>query len=285
MRFVPALQPPENPGKRQRWFVFQGDRLLVPRQRSGELRLYLDAVEQSRCPVSAVQFLGRLDGVSCFAAEVDAAAQLPAEIHTVGLRPLLGTADEEELAVAGRARQLVQWTRNHRFCGRCGGETRSKVEERARVCSFCEQTWYPRVSPAVIVAIVRDGHILLARSNRRPTGFYSVLAGFVEPGETLEDAVRREVREEVGIRLHNIRYFGSQPWPFPDALMVAFTAEHASGEISVEPSEILRAAWFRPDALPTVPGPYSIARRLIDWFVQAFGPSRPETQRRNTQTP
>lgn len=285
MRFTSSLHPPDDPQDRQLWFVFQGQRLLVPKRRACASRPYLDSVERIGCPVFATQFLGLLDGIPCFGAEIDEACQLPATIESVGLRPLLGIADEEILAVAGRARQLVQWARNHRFCGRCGRETRFKVGERARTCSGCEQTWYPRVSPAVIVAVVRNGRLLLARSYRRPTGYYSVLAGFVEPGETLEAAVRREVWEEVGLRIKRLRYFGSQPWPFPDALMVAFTAEHAGGEITVEPSEILRADWFLPDALPAVPGSYSIARRLIDWFVQSFGARRPEMQTPNLQPP
>ena len=203
----------------------------------------------------------------------------------MGLRRLLGAVDDEVLAVAGRARQLLQWSRNHRFCGRCGGRTRAKTDERARFCPDCEQTWYPRVSPAVIVAVVRSGRILLARSARRPTGFYSVLAGFVEPGETLEEAVRREVHEEVGLGIKNLNYFGSQPWPFPDSLMVAFTAEYDCGEITVQPSEIQHAGWFLPDALPAGPGPYSIARRLIDWFVQAHGSGRADARTRNRPTP
>jgi len=285
MQFLSALHPPQEPGGRQRWFVFQGDRLLVPVTRPDESALWLDAVQQSRCPVFAVQFLGFLDGVPCYGAEVDEACRLPAGIETVGLRPLLGAASQEILAVAGRARQLVQWARNHRFCGRCGAETRPKDDERARVCAACGQHWYPRVSPAVIVAVVRNGRILLARSNRRPTGFYSVLAGFVEPGETLEAAVGREVWEEVGIRVKNLRYFGSQPWPFPDSLMVAFTAEYAGGEITVDPSEILGAGWFSPEALPAVPGPYSIARRLIDGFLQRFGPEPLQSSERKPSPP
>lgn len=282
MRFIPAVQPPEKPGDRQRWFIFQGGRLLLPRTAGRDLPVGLESAERSGCPVFAVQFLGWLEGVPCYGAEVDPAARLPADIEAVGLRSLLGAAGEDLLALAGRARQLVQWARNHRFCGRCGGETRPRAAERARMCMRCGQAWYPRVSPAVIVAVVRSGRILLARSKRRPRGFYSVLAGFVEPGETLEAATCREVREEVGIGIKNLRYFGSQPWPFPDALMVAFTAEYESGEITVEPSEILRADWFLPDALPSVPGTWSIARRLIDGFVQQFGSGRSQNPTRSS---
>jgi NAD+ diphosphatase len=124
----------------------------------------------------------------------------------------------------------------------------------------------------VIVAVIRGKRILLARARRFPPGFYSVLAGFVEPGETLEECVSREVREETGIEVKNLRYFASQPWPFPHSLMVAFTAEHAAGEITVDPSEIVEASWYSADALPHLPDPITVARKLIDWFVA--GPDR-----------
>ena len=127
---------------------------------------------------------------------------------------------------------------------------------------------FPRISPAVIVLVERDGQVLLARSPRFTANFYSVLAGFVEPGETLEDTVHREIEEEVGIKIRNVRYFGSQPWPFPDSLMIGFTAEYESGEIRIDKAEISEAGWFYPENLPAIPGKISIARRLIDWFIE-----------------
>jgi NAD+ diphosphatase len=142
-----------------------------------------------------------------------------------------------------------------------------KAGELAMECTACGQLSYPRISPAVIVAILRDEKILLARANRFPSGFYSVLAGFVEPGETLEQCAKREVREETGIEVKNLRYFSSQPWPFPHSLMVAFTAEYAAGEIRIDPSEIADAGWYSADALPLIPDPITVARKLIDWYV------------------
>ena len=127
-------------------------------------------------------------------------------------------------------------------------------------------TWFPRTSPAVIVLVEREGKALLAHARRFTEGLYSVLAGFVEPGETLEEAVAREIQEEVGIQVTDIRYFGSQPWPFPDSFMVGFTARYESGEIRVDGNEITQADWFSPNELPTIPDQVSIARRLIDWF-------------------
>ena len=182
---------------------------------------------------------------------------------------MFGTVDEELLWIAGRANQLVHWAQTHRFCGRCGKPTKEKNDERAVICEACGLINYPRVSPAIIVAVVKGDKILLARSSRFKSAFFSVLAGFVEPGETLEDCARREVFEEVGIRIKHIRYFGSQPWPLPNSLMVAFTADYDSGDIAIDESEIVSAGWFSATDLPTVPGKISIAGRLIDWFVQS----------------
>jgi NAD+ diphosphatase len=139
----------------------------------------------------------------------------------------------------------------------------------AKECPCCELLIFPRISPAVIVLVERENRVLLARVKRFTSELYSVLAGFVEPGETLEEAVQREIEEEVGIRVKNIRYFGSQPWPFPDSLMIGFTAEYDSGEIEIDETEIVDAGWFDPEKLPTIPGKISIARELIDWFVEA----------------
>jgi len=161
----------------------------------------------------------------------------------------------------------VDWDRNHQYCGRCGSATADRQEERAKICPRCGLTAYPRISPAVIVAITRGEKILLARAHRFPYAMYSVIAGFVEAGESLEQCVRREIAEEVGITVKNLRYFGSQSWPFPNSLMVAFTAEHAGGEIRIDPSEIMDARWFTAADLPRIPDKASISRRLIDWFV------------------
>jgi NAD+ diphosphatase len=149
------------------------------------------------------------------------------------------------------------------------------MDERAKICPKCGLVAYPRLSPAVIVAVLRDNCILLAHSHRFPAKFYSVLAGFVEPGETLEECVEREVYEEVGIRVRAIRYFGSQPWPFPDSLMIAFTANYAGGEIRIDHSEIADANWFSANDLPHIPPKISIARQLIDWFLEKESISRP----------
>ena len=183
------------------------------------------------------------------------------------MRSLFGVLDENLIWIAGRANQLVNWNQTHLYCGGCGHRTEFKIDERAKICPQCNLTNYPRLSPAVIVAVLKDDQLLLGRNKRFKLPFYSVLAGFVEPGETLEQCVEREIREEVGITVKNIRYFGSQPWPFPNSLMIAFTADYAGGEISLDGSEIIDADWFAKENLPKIPPRISIARQLIEWFI------------------
>ncbi len=212
-------------------------------------------------------FLGELDGQPCFAR----ADGLPDGSAPMALRQLFGSISDEQFAVAGRALGLVTWDRDHRHCGRCGAPTERASTERMRTCTSCGFGAYPRLSPAVIMLVERDGTCLLARNARTRMPFSSTLAGFVEVGESLEEAVAREVREEAGIEITDIRYFGSQPWPFSNSLMIGFTARWASGEIVADPVEIMEAAWYAPDALPVVPPKLSIARELIDDFVRRRG--------------
>jgi len=209
------------------------------------------------------RYLGEIDGYACYCREVEEGQTLPEGLLFRDLRSLLGEMDEEIFLVAGRAFQIVNWNRMHRFCGRCGQATETQPHELAKKCTACGAIFYPRISPAVIVAVKREDKILLAHNvNFRPN-WYSIIAGFVEPGETFEDCVRRELWEEVRIQVKNIRYFGSQPWPFPDSLMVGFTAEYESGEITVDGVEIEEAGWYRADEMPPHPATTSISGRLI----------------------
>jgi NAD+ diphosphatase len=209
------------------------------------------------------EFLGTLDGTLCWAVEVSDA------FGCLDLRQLWGTVDDEIWAVASRAVQLVDWARTHRYCGSCGTPTERSPGERARRCPACGLLAFPRIAPAVIVLIERDdGRVLLARNVNFPGSMFSCLAGFVEPGENLEQAVAREVREEVGIEIRDLEYFGSQPWPFPHSLMVGYRAQYGGGEIVCEEAEIAEAAWFAADNLPNIPPAMSIARRLIDDWVR-----------------
>jgi NAD+ diphosphatase len=218
------------------------------------------------------QVLGTLDGAACWAIDLDAdgVSQTVVAGLSEGLVPLMGLhglVEDVRWTLAGRAVQLIEWERTHRFCGRCATPTEPATADRARRCPACGLLAFPRLAPAVITLIERDGQALLARNRGFVVPMYSCIAGFVEPGETLEEAVHREVGEEVGIELGEVRYTSSQPWPFPHSLMIGFEATWAAGEIEVDGVEIAEAGWYRPDDLPMIPPPFSIARTLIDRWI------------------
>jgi len=268
------------------WFVFRGDELLVemgPMERpSDDLRVKARPA-WAKLPLrknhdwlgSGVQrtlYLGRLAGQQLWAAELPDKAEPPAGMAWAGLRTLFTVLEDAHFALAGRALQLVAWDRTHQFCGRCGTPTEPKAEERVRVCPNRKLSAYPRVAPAIMALVHRRNEgaeeLLLARSPHFPAGMYSALAGFVEPGESLEQCLAREVNEEVGVQVNNIRYFASQPWPFPHSLMIAFVCEWVSGEVKPQEAEIEEAKWFKVLQLPKLPSKISIARRLIDAVCQ-----------------
>ncbi|MEL6319410.1 MAG: NAD(+) diphosphatase [Cyanobacteria bacterium J06626_14] len=267
--FVPHIAPPDQPPDVAWWFVFVGDRLLVNQEGDRTTLPQVAQLSDLGLAEQRSQFLGWLDGVGCYAAELekDALRHPPTRYAFEKLRQLYGVLDDDVFAIAGRAIQIVTWDRNHLYCGHCAAPMVQHVTERAKHCPSCGLRNYPRLSPAVIMLVSRGDEVLLARAPRFRSGMYSVLAGFVEPGESLEETVAREVREEVGVEINNIRYFGSQPWPFPHSLMIGFTADYASGDIVIDQVEIEAAEWFHKSALPPVPGPLSIARKLIDAFV------------------
>ncbi|MEJ2167626.1 MAG: NAD(+) diphosphatase [Desulfobacterales bacterium] len=249
------------------WFVFQKDRLLLKSEADSCRIPCTRELAAFNFSLIRKQYLGTLNGRPCYAAEMPDSIAPANGLILQGLRETFDRLEEALIWIAGRANQLVDWSRSHQFCGRCGHPTEDRQEERAKICPACGLINYPRLSPAVIVAVVRGDRLLLASNKRFRPGYFSVLAGFVEPGETLEDCVAREIREEVGIKVKNIRYFGSQPWPFPNSLMVAFVADYAAGEIKIDQTEIVDAAWFSADNLPSIPPRITIARHLIDWFV------------------
>jgi NAD+ diphosphatase len=227
-----------------------------------------DGVRVPIAPVTAeAVYLGELDGEPCFARALDDADPPPEGTQVMSLRQLFGALPELEFGIAGRALGLTAWDRDHRHCGRCGAITERSTSERVRTCTRCGHGAYPRLSPAIIVLVEREGRALLARNARFPMPFHSTLAGFVEVGETLEEAVAREVGEEVGVEVGEVRYFGSQPWPFTGSLMIGFTARWTGGELAPDGTEIAEAGWYAPDALPMIPPKLSIARALIDDFV------------------
>jgi NAD+ diphosphatase len=226
-------------------------------------------------------FLGRLDGRDVFAVAAAGGSglvALPPPLELVGLRALHGAVDEVVFGIAARAVQIIDWAATHRFCGRCATATERAPGERAMRCPSCGLSAYPRIAPAIIVLVRKGDQALLAHGARFPAPFYSTLAGFVEPGESLEETLVREVKEEVGIDVGDIRYFGSQSWPFPHSLMLGFSATWKSGEIVCEPSEILDAKWFDAAALPVIPPPMSISRKLIDaWLADVGARETPAT--------
>jgi NAD+ diphosphatase len=265
-RFVPE-PPAGEPGAERsaRWVFLRGDRLLLPETGS--------ALPPHRPPGNGLTPipLGRLNGADCWAAVLPDDVSPPAGFRWFRLRELLNRLPEAEFRAAGYALHLFQWDRSHQFCPGCGHALSEMVpERRTKSCPGCGTVHHPRIAPAVIVSVRRDDKILLAHSARyRDQPIYSVIAGYVEVGETLADAVRREIREEVGIEVRDVRYFDSQPWPFSGSLMTAFTARHDGGEIVVDGREILDAGWFSPDDLPRLPPPGTISRRLIDHFLSS----------------
>ena len=197
------------------------------------------------------------------ATEVSGAAEDPPPgCAWARLRTLLG-AESPHAAAACRALGLLNWRAAHRFCGACGGPMAEHATETARLCTACGRVTYPSLAPAVIVRVEKAGKILLAQHVQRIPDLWTCLAGYVELGESLEDCVRREVREEAGIEVGNVQYVGSQHWPYPNQLMLAFTAQWRSGELRLQPEELSAARWFDPADLPKIPPPGSMAYRLI----------------------
>lgn len=250
---------------RATWFVVhpkglvarrEGDRIAFPSD-DDVAALGLD-------PASAHR-LGALDETDALVLPIGGRIEAPFELFP--LRALAASLDASLFGVTGRAMHAADWLTTSRFCGRCGTATKPLEGERAMVCPSCGLHVYPRISPAIIT-LVRKGDLALLASNAKfPGAFYSTLAGFAEIGESLEETLVREVREEAGITVHDVRYFGSQPWPFPNSLMIAFTAEWKEGEIAIDAKELSDAKWFSAHELPMIPPPLSIARQLIDAWV------------------
>lgn len=263
---VPSLTR-SHPDRPALWFPFARDRLLV-RVEADTLRpLSDDDARALGLAASDVTWVGALDGCDCAAVRLPADLDAPDGYALHGLRTFFTVWPAAQVLTAGAAAQLLDFEATHAFCGRCATPTVPEPKERARRCPSCGLVTYPRISPAVIVLVRRGREALLAHSGRFALPVFSTLAGFVEVGESLEDTVAREIREEVGIEVRELRYLGSQPWPFPHSLMVGYFAEYAGGDIRVDGQEILEARWFAPEALPMIPPPLSIARRLIDAWV------------------
>ena len=266
-RFISETAPPAGLDLAEAlYFVCLGDELLsisdqgVPRPVTADEFRWVDLA------VDYKHYLGRWENRACYA--LAANGKPPEGFASTGLRAWLGRVEPDFFALAGRAKQIVAWHRDHRYCGRCGNENEERETDRAKVCSRCELATYPRLSPSIIVLVRKGAQMLLARNAAWPTAMYSTLAGFVEPGESIEQTVHREVAEEVGIEVENLRYLGSQPWPFPNSLMLGFHADYAGGELTFHDGEIADARWFHYRELPNVPGGTAISRWLIDAFIR-----------------
>lgn len=250
------------------WFIFQNNNLLVIKEGS----VYTLPAE---CLMTAMQphlirqhAFGEFNDKACFCAEIDEKASLPAAVEAVSLRSAFNLLSNDWYKPAVKAFSIINWDRNHQFCSRCSHFTVHKIGSFERICSACGLAFYPRISPCMIVLIKKDDHVLMARSPYFVKGVYGLIAGFIEAGESIEEAVHREVKEEVNINIKNLQYFGSQPWPFPDSLMIGFTADYASGDIMIDNKEIEAADWYRFDKLPGRPTvSISIASQLIEHFV------------------
>ncbi len=266
-RYVPGLTPEQDNAGASFWFAFSSGKLLLKAEGKVASIPFLTGLESVGIPAVRTQYLGTLEGRPCFAAEIASDAAAPEGMSFNELRSTYDMIDEDLYVLAGRAAQIVAWDQTTQYCGRCGQKTSVFQGERAKKCPACGFLNYPRLSPAVITAVLNADKILLAR-RAGTRAMYSILAGFVEPGETLEECLEREIYEEVGVHVKNPRYFTSQPWPFPNSLMIGFIAEWSSGQIKPDGIEISEAGWYDASNLPAIPPKMTIAREIIDWFVR-----------------
>ncbi|HWQ65703.1 MAG TPA: NAD(+) diphosphatase [Methanospirillum sp.] len=264
---LPAYPEPEDPIlSHKNWILVQGTSVLFLNDPSSGTVLMPNQLLSGLICGEPV-YLGTQDDLFYYAAEVPVGVTLPCGWQSSPVRDLSGKVSDSDMVLASYAVRILDFDRSTVFCGRCGAKTNPLMTERARICPTCNKITYPRISPAIIVLVKKGEKILLARSPLSPPGFFSVLAGFNEPGENLEQTVHREVFEEVGISVQNLRYFGSEPWPFPDSLMIGFVADHAGGDIRIDNQEIEAAAWFTRDNLPSYPSKTSISRALIEAWI------------------
>ncbi|MDY9923189.1 NAD(+) diphosphatase [Methanobacterium sp.] len=270
-RYIPEFTPNKENRIDAYWFLFNSHKMLVELSDNQVKIPFLRNLEELNISPGKSHYLGTFNGHPCYSGEIENEIDAPEGMVLRDLRSLYEVMDEDLYLLAGRASQIANWDRTHQFCGKCGSPTVTKDDEMAKICPECGFISFTRLSPAVITAIINDGKLLMALHTRTPGNMYGLIAGFVEPGETLTEAVQRETMEEVGLKVNNINYFGSQPWPYPNSLMIAFTADYESGKIQVDGKEIIDAQWFSADELPRVPSQMSIAGELIEWYLENYG--------------
>jgi NAD+ diphosphatase len=253
-------------------FIFRGRELLVSGERVPTLQ------EAKRIlPAAGGLFIGSIERHNCYLFSIpedsgggEEAGTVTDGLSFVVLRHYVGSLDSEMCAAACFGSHLFNWELNSRYCGHCGAPNGWYDKERARICPQCGRVEFPRISPAIIIAVIKDSNILLGQNRNFPEGRYSLLAGFLEIGETIEEAAAREVKEETGIEIENVKYLASQNWPFPDSLMIGLTADYKSGEIVPDGEEIIHAGWYNPDNFPSIPGCGTIARKIINEYTKTY---------------
>lgn len=246
------------------WLILHQDKVVQLGEEPGLLKCHWSALDFAAAYAGEIIKIGEYRQHNCYLLDLGSESPGSPRTELVGLRATLMTQSSDAYQLIARGWQLAHFLRTHRYCGQCGRSMHLVDWELAMLCHGCGHRCYPRISPCIITAIRKDKQILLAQGRHHKSGMFSTLAGFVESGESLEQAVHREVMEEVGIEVKNLRYFRSQPWPFPHQLMVGFLADYADGEIKVDGEEIIEAHWFSMDELPLIPPAFSISGQLIE---------------------
>ncbi|CEK09605.1 NAD(+) diphosphatase [Legionella hackeliae] len=263
--FTSQIHPPASLSHPAFWFIFHEEEILLKNNKIPQF----SSIHELHLTIERQIYLGMYRGIPCFTVQISQQpVALTQDMTFQHIRQAHETLEDDELfQVVSRSKQLLHWDKSTQFCGYCGEKTLYSDKERAKVCSSCDSLIFPQISPVMLALIWRDNEILLARSPHFLPGIYSTLAGFVEPGEMLEQTVRREVKEEVGITVKNMQYFSSQPWPFQSNLMLGFIAEYDSGDIQIDTNELEDAQWFSLDKLPKLPKPISLSRQMIDKYL------------------
>ena len=264
LNFISDAKFPKGNREEDLWLIFKDKQILIKENKGRIITPTFKDVKNFIDGLETKYHLGELNGIHCFCGEINSCVETDGEYELISLRQGAAVIDKDIFPIWGRASQIIHFHKTNKYCSVCGAENKISENEFSMECSSCKYTTYPNVCPAIIVGITNGDKILLANNKNFPEGLHSVIAGFLDVNETLEDCVKREVLEEVGIKVKNIKYFDSQPWPYPNSIMIGFTAEYESGEIKVDGDEIVHAAWYKKDNLPMIPDETTIARRIID---------------------
>lgn len=249
------------------WILIQNDKLLLPNK--NELYFTDINIIGKREHIISTFSISIENNIEYVVAELKKDLDLKNKYTALTLRQAIPHIDINQLSIVFKAFSIIHWDKSHQYCGYCGKNTNTQKNRFEKICAVCQVSFYPRISPSIIVLIHNDDKLIMARSHHFASGVYGLIAGFVEVGETIEEAVHREVKEEIGIQIKNVTYKYSQPWPFPDTLMLGFTAEYASGEIIIDKTEIEDAGWYSYNNLPGRPSTSrSISSKLLEEFVK-----------------